>query len=167
MDEVIVGREMFWPLAESPKAPHWPNLSHVCVAFCAINPSGNLFFERDFSKSQGPQSSPREGPVNDLYMAAAKAAEQMPRLRTFTLQCWMPASGAVRESDVKEGIAPSPHQFVYQVVERTSARAKWTNFRPNKKVMARWNRTAREHSGADLEYELLTAWYFSGKQVDW
>ncbi|OQD86621.1 hypothetical protein PENANT_c007G10995 [Penicillium antarcticum] len=161
LTSVMVGPEFFWPACANKTITCWPNLTTIDVRYAPATPSGTWLFERD-PKYQGeddgpsiensyPRTKPNES-LNGLYVAAGRAAQQMPRLRTMVLQADM-ASTSTRVQEAFDSIPG--HWFQYT---SSSARATWictSEYHVTPEVREVWDAVAKNHGRGHVKIENL------------
>jgi hypothetical protein len=154
--------------------PHWSNLTLFYLTYTTTTPSGQWYFERDPNASEDEddddddenydsdsmedylmppeedrfpnlfRTKPSPQLMNDFYVAAGRAAQQMPKLKVMLL-------------DTKSG---SGHSFRYEVSGST-ATAEWsgmTGFEPEERLLQVWREVARRHTGSDKLEVRLKEW---------
>jgi hypothetical protein len=167
----MIGPELFWPQHAGNQTPYWPNLTEINLKYAPATPSGTWLFERDPRwkdltpdydddppRADGPGSNAinrfrtvANGDINELYVAAGLAAQQMPRLRNMTL------CADIRDSG--EGLGPVidgdiQHWFKYN---SRLARVTWvsnTKFHVAPEVREVWNAVAQSHGHDHVTIEV-------------
>ncbi|KAJ5757708.1 uncharacterized protein N7511_006402 [Penicillium nucicola] len=170
---IMIGPELFWPAATK-SIPYWPNLINIRVRFSAATPSGKWLFERDprwrdVSPSRYPAPAWFEGEppsekrinpfrtmpnkeLNELYIAAGRAAQQMPKLQNMTLWAEIMNFGDGLEEVIEQA---SDHWFQYT---SSSAKATWictSEFHVAPEVRQVWDAVAKSHRRSHLTIENL------------
>ncbi|PYH95602.1 hypothetical protein BO71DRAFT_473675 [Aspergillus ellipticus CBS 707.79] len=159
LSNVVVGKELLCPpsLSANPHLPSWPKLTNIPVNYAITTPSGEWYFESQ--STDGDNNTQEEFPaheeqgdlpsdvlrascklMNELYVSAARAALDMPRLKLMGLV-----------ADYNAVV----HRFTYSVFSGT-AEALWAaedRFTPEKRVISAWNAIAMRHTDQELFWE--------------
>ncbi|KAM0264503.1 hypothetical protein ACHAQJ_000694 [Trichoderma viride] len=164
---IAVSDEIFFPRALSVgiAEPRWDRLVIFSLYYPPVNPSGDLLFLPDphaYQSSESEASISSDAPsgmsidepkdtlsiatpvMQQFYLAAARAALQMPALRDMSLVAEL-------------GYNEYWHKFSYNVKGGLSAKALWTSssgFIPEDEVLECWRKVPRKHLEAELEVEL-------------
>ncbi|RDW93014.1 uncharacterized protein DSM5745_00336 [Aspergillus mulundensis] len=149
----MVAPELFWPL--DPPAnyrPSWPRLTSVIIDYVNYTASGRYLFDPDpewyeldptWGRRDAPRIKPVHGLLNDLYRAAGRAAQYMPKLELMLLE-----SDIWNQPDTVDeyGERKSPgHLFIYR---RDRAYVLWASsseFEIDPNVREVWEEVARKH----------------------
>lgn len=176
----MAGPELFWPPGiDSTSPPHWPQLKTFTLTFTAATPSGQWLFENDPRCGEytldledpilrhedvtlpAPQdywpdefrTKPAES-INDLYLAAGRAAQHMPKLEVVLLESEPQIGSKVFREMFRDG--PS-HWFRYA---RSKSSATWAGtgkFHPSQDVLDAWKSASTAHGNPRLEIMVSTA----------
>jgi hypothetical protein len=158
LSNIMIGPELFWPADASKSTPFWPNLVTFTLSYQPATSSGKWLFESDpawdheFDVSLSPDSSNscdrfRIKPnllIDTLYLAAAKAAQNMPRLSRMMLE-------AEIEAILPHEFYPEPtHVFEY---DATLGKAVWVSsseFHIADDVRSAWDSVAKSHGHVEI-----------------
>lgn len=131
-----------------PPAAHWPRLETFHLHYPPITPWGEWLFYRSPYIPDGKRMGPAiaTGAVQRRYLAAARAALEMPMLRDMTLIAHLESRDQW-------------HKFrYYRDPEKNVARVVWTSsygFVPDDEVLDAWRAVARKYSSRpDLVVEI-------------
>ncbi|KAL7945344.1 hypothetical protein V8C42DRAFT_322855 [Trichoderma barbatum] len=159
-NEILFPRELPAGMAE----PRWDRLVYFCLHYSPIDPSGEFLFlpdpYRSESSSEGEASFDSDilsvstetssldldiatPAIQRFYLAAARAALQMPALKDMELEAEL-------------GRDKYWHSFVYYV-RGMSAKAIWTSssgFVPEDEVLEYWHKVPRKYLQTELNVEI-------------
>lgn len=172
---MMVAPELFWP---PDSTPQWSRLTRFTLDYSATTPSGQWLFEHDPRCAEHDDEDEWEDPdliwpepllpapqdyhprpfrtkparvLNELYLAAGRAAQRMPRLETFVLR----GETHVGTPELYEIIEGAPaHWFQYR---RDQGKATWAGsgkFELRDDVVEAWRAAARNHGHAELTVEV-------------
>ncbi|OQE06141.1 hypothetical protein PENVUL_c019G03325 [Penicillium vulpinum] len=176
LDTLMVGPELFWPPTKVGQLC-WPKLTTFKLSYTSATPSGDWLLEEDprwkefeSSESDLEEMEPWElalphylrlekirtkptNAVNEIYLAAGRAAQYMPRLRTMSLR-------SLAEHEHPSGLQHvferhAQHWFCY---ERSEGKATWVSsgeFHATKDVREVWNMVAKSHGHDQITIENL------------
>ncbi|KKP02995.1 hypothetical protein THAR02_04926 [Trichoderma harzianum] len=169
IDGIIVSEELFYPrtLSVHMAEPRWERLVSFTLSYPPVTPSGEWLFIPDpnasddsedevndwmsITSSQEPRSERciATPAMQQFYIAAGRAALQMPALEDMTL-----AAGLGEGNE-------HWHKFWYHA-KRSTAKALWTNssgFVPDDDVLECWRKVPRKYLKGELEVEILRDFY--------
>jgi hypothetical protein len=92
--------------------------------------------------------------LNYLYLAAGRAAQQMPRLQIMILQAEMDAMIDGLENVIPPTNVHPIHWFIYKPAEGWVTWASSGAFRIDRKVLDVWETAAKKHGHSQLEVEV-------------
>ncbi|KAK7756433.1 hypothetical protein SLS62_001659 [Diatrype stigma] len=149
--DVVVSDALFLQhstASEMASSAHWACLKNFGLYYPPVTPSGERLFYPDPSIPDRRKAATVAGPaIQRRYLAAARAALEMPLLKDMTLVAQLGCNG-------------DWHKFWYNHdTRRGTAKVLWTSssgFVPEDEVLAAWREVPRKHSGVlELEVEIL------------
>jgi hypothetical protein len=166
LSHIMISSELFWPAGAGKSILFWPNLVAFDLSYEAATSCGKWLFERDPAWNDkctesschfdSPQSCnefrmlPNKH-INDIYLAAAYAAKNMPRLNRMRLEA------EIRSSVPHEPNPVPTHIFQYDV---TLGKAIWVSssvFHIAEEVRRAWNTVAKSHGHVEICAEVCCA----------
>lgn len=177
----MVGPELFWPPYSGASQPYWPRLTTFKLSYASATPSGDWLLERDprwrepsrnddsVMSSDSDDIEPEDLPpphdrrpddfrtkpteaVNEFYLAAGRAAQNMPQLRSMKLISLADYVSSDGLQHVFEDNAQ--HWFAYQ---RSEGKATWVSsgeFHVTKEIYDIWNAVAKNHGHDQIATEV-------------
>ncbi|KAI0010557.1 hypothetical protein F4779DRAFT_639190 [Xylariaceae sp. FL0662B] len=138
--EVVIGDQLFLHHNLAPEMPspaHWARLENFSLYYPPVTPSGESLFYPDPSVPDRQTAATIADPaLQRRYLAAARAALDMPLLKNMTLVAQLE-----REGD--------RHKFWYhRDAKKNVAKALWASssgFVPEDEVLAAWREVPRKH----------------------
>lgn len=167
IEDIIVSNELFFPrtLSAHMTEPRWERLVTFRLCYPPVTPSGEWLFIPDSNASDDSEDEnsmfndwmsltsdqePRSErciatpAMQQFYIAAGRAALQMPALEWMTLDAGL------------EGGNEYWHKFWYHA-KRSTAKALWTSssgFVPDDDVLECWRKVPRKYLKGELEVEI-------------
>ncbi|KAK9856692.1 hypothetical protein MYU51_000535 [Penicillium brevicompactum] len=163
---IMIGPELFWPAIANQCIPMWPNLTTFVMDYQPATTSGEWLFENDpawdekvdepWSPSETPISPGRfrtlpNAKLDELYCAAAQAAQRMPRLRCMRLEA------GIGRSWIKESFGPPVHTFEYNAIRGQAIWTSSSEYHLAGHVRSAWDAVAKSHGHAEVYSEVCCA----------
>ena len=163
---IMIGPELFWPANTNQRISTWPNLTTFVMDYQPATTSGEWLFENDpawdervdepWSPSETPISPGRfrtlpNAKLDELYCAAAQAAQQMPRLRCMRLEA------GIGRSWIKESFTPPVHTFEYNAIRGQAIWTSSSEYHLADHVRRAWDAVAKSHDHAEIYSEVCCA----------
>jgi hypothetical protein len=157
LSKIMIGPELFWPAGASKSNPVWPNLVTFNMSYQPATTSGRWLFERD--PAMGDQSDEPLIPdlnsydrfrilpnqhINEIYLSAAYAARNMPRLKRMYL-----------EAEIVSVLAYGPlsqptHVFDYQPSMGMAIWLSSSEFHVTDDVRRAWDAVSKSHGHSEI-----------------
>ncbi|OQD60687.1 hypothetical protein PENPOL_c021G10365 [Penicillium polonicum] len=156
LSQIMIDPEFFWPVNANGTTPSWPNLIKIDISY---RYAGNLLygplqtFAQDSSKvSRDGSVVPRDDQqipsrrllskqLDELYLAAGRAAQYMPKLDSMDLDISISNSSG------------SQHYFRYDATSGTATWMRSSDYHPSNEVQEAWDVAARGHGHAQMAAE--------------
>ncbi|CAI7582851.1 unnamed protein product [Penicillium discolor] len=156
LSQIMIDPEFFWPVNANGTTPSWPNLTEIKIRYryahnllCALES-----FARDSSRvsrngSVGPRDDRQETSsrrllskqLDELYLAAGRAAQYMPRLNSMILDISISYPFG------------SHHYFRYDATSGTATWTRSSDYHPSDEVQEAWDVAARCQGNAQVSAE--------------
>jgi len=161
LSNIMIGPELFWPedASKSTSTPLWPRLITFDLNYQPATSSGEWLFESDpawvdkFAEPESPSESAKDcnrfriipnQHIDDIYLAAGSAAQNMPRLSRMRLEARIGI-------DLMHEPYPEPtHAFEYNA---TLGKATWVSsseFHIADDVRRAWDIVAKNHGHVEI-----------------
>lgn len=164
LSQIMIDPEFFWPADANDTTPSWPNLTEIHIGYRygrnMIYGSIDTFARDSLRVSRSGSVEPRRGQqqipsrrqlnkrLDELYLAAGRAAQYMPRLNSMDI-----------------AIVNLPRTWYCFGYDATSGTATWTtssDYRPSNEVREAWDVAARGHGHAEMYAEFPSTGDYAG-----
>ncbi|KAJ5932539.1 hypothetical protein N7516_007028 [Penicillium verrucosum] len=138
LSQIMIDPELFWPANANDTTPSWPNLIKIDISYKRAR---NMRYGRlqTFAGEQHLSSGrPSSKQLDELYLAAGRAAQYMPRLNSMNLDISISNSSG------------SQHYFKYDATSGTATWRRSSDYRPPNEVQEAWDIAARGHGHAQM-----------------
>jgi hypothetical protein len=183
LENITVGKELFWSLNINEETPFWPNLTKFWMKYTAVTPSGEWLFERD------PEEDPNDWqidhsyeenlyenmmpehllpPIEDRFHETFRTKVSPELINEFYMSAGRAAQRMPKLKYMEVVIYwdRADHWFRYKTNGET-ATATWADavvFHPEERVLQIWRDVARQHTGLDSQLEVVIE-CLPGKEV--
>ncbi|CRL29363.1 unnamed protein product [Penicillium camemberti] len=145
LSQIMIDPEFFWPADANDTTPSWPNLTEIHIGY-RVSRSGSVEPRR--GQQQIPSRRQLNKRLDELYLAAGRAAQYMPRLNSMDI-----------------AIVNLPRTWYCFGYDATSGTATWTtssDYRPSNEVREAWDVAARGHGHAEMYAEFPSTGDYAG-----
>ncbi|CAG8897572.1 unnamed protein product [Penicillium egyptiacum] len=133
LSETMIGPELFWPVDANNTTPFWPNLIQITIRYSNAPASWDDSVEPPDDQQESPFKSKY---LDELSLAAGRAAQHMPRLNSM-------------EIGIGSSSTPASHYyFTYDAILGEAIWAISSEFYVSKKAQQAWDVAAKRHGTA-------------------
>ncbi|CAG7935321.1 unnamed protein product [Penicillium nalgiovense] len=133
LTETTIGPDLFWPVDANHTTPFWPNLIKLTIMYSSNSASRGQPPDLTDEQLQTPLKSKD---LDELSLAAGRAAQHMPRLQSMEIDLSLPS-------------VPTAHYYFIYIA--TLGKVPWavtSQFYVSKKTQQVWDVAARRHGNS-------------------
>ncbi|OQE85838.1 hypothetical protein PENNAL_c0023G11829 [Penicillium nalgiovense] len=133
LTETTIGPDLFWPVDANHTTPFWPNLIKLTIMYSSNSASRGQPPDLTDEQLQTPLKSKD---LDELSLAAGRAAQHMPRLQSMEIDLSLPS-------------VPTAHYYFIYIA--TLGKVTWavtSQFYVSKKTQQVWDVAARRHGNS-------------------
>lgn len=172
LENLTVGKELFWPVNTKDELPFWPNLTTFYLEYTMVTPSGKWLFERNPEENEDEwqidhsederqymhMPSHLLPPVEDQFSEPFRTKVSSELINDFYMSAGRAAQRMpkLRYIEIEIMWGRTQHSFKYTTNGET-ATATWADlivFRPEERVLQVWRDVARQHTGLDSNLDV-------------